>query len=429
MTAADELVRIAARTIATGGGLLRVPQVPLPRLVWVDPQAQLDALIAAVTAVTAPPRETRPRPAAPAGRASSPTGGPVAAPPDRPHDAVWAAPDDPAQVLASRASERRKPTRQVRPHQPPSTDDPAPAGGAPEGGTTRERSADIETAPASGPTWDSPMPAGDARTSVPARPTGEPAGAWSRGRLQQLGDVPAWSAVEARRAGPVSAGAPRRAADAPAWAAGAPERASDVSAWTADPASDISAWPSDDPQQASGRSPRDLSALTLPGAPAEGVAGEAAADTDRDASRDMAVAVGEGFEATPDPWTADQGFEATPDPWTADQGFEATPDPWTTGETAGSVMPGGVRAGQEGMVRRPGAAAAEHRPLNRLALGASDLAALAAEIGAEAEAPLLREESESLRSPTVDFDALMNRLVTELELEYVRMYGTGELGR
>jgi hypothetical protein len=126
---------------------------------------------------------------------------------------------------------------------------------------------------------------------------------------------------------------------------------------------------------------------------------------------------------------ADEGFEATPDPWTADQGFEATPDRWTTGETAGSILPGGMPAGHERMVRRPGAAATEHRPLNRLALGASDLAALAAEIGEEAEAPLLREDSESPLSPTVDFDALMNRLVTELELEYVRMYGTGELGR
>ncbi len=421
MTAADELVRIAARTIATGG-LLRVPQVPLPRLVWVDPQAQLDALIAAVTTAAAPPRETPPRSAAPAGRASWPTGGPVVArPDDRPHDPVWAAPDDPAQAGASGAGERRKPTRQVRPRRLPSADDPAPADGAPEGGMTRERSADIETAPASGPTWDSPMHAGDARTSVPARPAGEPAGTWSRGRPQQPRDIPAWSADEARRAHsvpPRSAGAPQRATDVPARAPGAPARAGDLSAWAAEPASDISAWPSHDPHAAGGRSAGDLSALTAgaPPAPAQGVAGEAAADTDRDASHDIA-------------WAAAQGFEATPDPWTADQGFEATPVPRTTGETAGSILPGGMPAGQERMVRRPGAAATEHRPLNRLALGTSDLAALAAEIGAEAEAPLLREESESPRSPTVDFEALMSRLVTELELEYVRMYGTGELGR
>jgi hypothetical protein len=71
----------------------------------------------------------------------------------------------------------------------------------------------------------------------------------------------------------------------------------------------------------------------------------------------------------------------------------------------------------------------EQRQVNRLTLGASDLAALAVGIGADAEAPVLHQEPEPPRSGAVDFDSLMNHLVTELELEYMRLYGTGELGR
>jgi hypothetical protein len=223
--------------------------------------------------------------------------------------------------------------------------------------------------------------------------------AWSRGRPQQVGDVPAWTAGETHPAG-----------DAPAWTAGEPH-----------PASDVPARSIDDPQQTSEAAAdaavhtRDLSALPAgaPPAPAQGVAAEdAAADRRRDDSRGIAGVPDDGFGATSDPGPGS-----------------------TSGETAGSILPDGIplAGGDELMVRRQEATAAdtasEHRPLSRLALGPGELAAVAAEIGAETQAPLLREEPGSARSGAVDLDGLMNRLVTELELEYLRLYGTGELGR
>ena len=58
--------------------------------------------------------------------------------------------------------------------------------------------------------------------------------------------------------------------------------------------------------------------------------------------------------------------------------------------------------------------------LNRLALGTEDLAGL----GEHADvAP------EPRGTPTVDLDALIERLIEDLELEYLRLYGTDELGR
>jgi hypothetical protein len=60
--------------------------------------------------------------------------------------------------------------------------------------------------------------------------------------------------------------------------------------------------------------------------------------------------------------------------------------------------------------------------MSRFALGSAELAPLA-------EPVEIAPVAEPAVPPEVDFDKLVERLVDELELEYLRMYGPGELGR
>jgi hypothetical protein len=105
-----------------------------------------------------------------------------------------------------------------------------------------------------------------------------------------------------------------------------------------------------------------------------------------------------------------------------------------------SVEPPPIARTRQRRVRPLGLVAADERPatrgdrllgFDRLALGVADLAAVAEQIVAPAAptatpvhplAPQRMQEDEQL-------DALIERLVDDLELEYVRLYGTGELGR